>query len=91
LHRKGQDSDLSRALRSREKKEKFLTADFWNGQAPDVWRFSRIMSDPNNTQRWQDEHGCHPMGADAANSIDAQGAGKVLRAIRNAVAHGNVV
>jgi hypothetical protein len=72
LHRKGRDSDLSRALRSLEKKEKFLTADFWNGQAPDAWRFSRITSNPNNTLSWQDEHGCHPMGADAVNSIDAQ-------------------
>jgi hypothetical protein len=49
------------------------------------------MENANTTSRWSDEKGVHPMGKDAENSISKRRAGEVLRVIRNALAHGNVV
>ncbi|MGC2223361.1 MAG: hypothetical protein WA624_13875 [Methylocella sp.] len=86
----GADSDLYDALRAVEGK-KFLEADFWNGIQAHDWRFSRIMTSPETTRDWKDEKGMHPMGADAGNTIDERKTDAVLRVIRNALAHGNVI
>ena len=37
------------------KKRRWLDADFWAGNDPGDWRFSRIMGDPNNVWDWRDE------------------------------------
>jgi hypothetical protein len=49
------------------------------------------MRNANDTAGWVDKDGKHPMGKDARNSIEKKAAGAVLRVIRNALAHGNVV
>src|SRR5450759_4278424 len=90
MHRKERDSDLSRALRSLDKKELFSSARFWKGSSPGDWRFSRILTEPNDTRDWRDEDRRHPMAIDAKNTIAARKAGEVLRVIRNALAHGNI-
>jgi hypothetical protein len=90
MHRKGTDNDLDGALR-RLKRQPFHEAAFWNGEDPGEWRLSRIMRFPNDTGRWVDEKGIHPMAADAENLIRSRTAGEVLRWLRNALAHGNVV
>jgi hypothetical protein len=54
-------------------------------------RFSRIMTNANDTARWVDEEGHHPMGADAKNSLQGRTTNDVLLVIRNALAHGNIV
>lgn len=84
--------ELSRALKSLERKP-FVTAPFWNEDRPDAdaWRFSRIMSNANDTERWVNEDGHHPMEANAKNSLESRKADDVLRVIRNALAHGNIV
>jgi hypothetical protein len=91
MHHKGRDGDLDRALRCLDKRENFCAARFWNGEDPGEWRFSRIMQHQNDTLRWLDEKGVHPMATGAANSIVRRKAGEVLRVVRNALAHGNVV
>jgi uncharacterized protein YprB with RNaseH-like and TPR domain len=91
LHQPEQDSDLSGALRSLDKHEKFLTAKFWDGAGAGDWRFSRIMENQNITAAWRDQSGFHPMSKSAENSIGKSNAGEVLRVVRNALAHGNVV
>lgn len=90
LHRAGQEADVYDAIR-RAERQKFLEGEFWPERPDDVWRFSRIMNDANRTLDWRDEAGAHPMEAGAANSITDRRAGDVLRVVRNALAHGNVV
>lgn len=90
LHRAARDVDLFHALKSLRKKL-FITAPFWNGESPDAWRFSRIVTNANNTEGWRDEEGHHPMTAQAKNSVQYRKADDVLRVIRNALAHGNIV
>lgn len=74
-----------------KKSELFLTAAAWGGVQLGEWRFSRIMTFPEDTSRWQDEDGSHPMAKSAKNSIGRRRVGEVLRVLRNALAHGNVV
>jgi hypothetical protein len=90
LHSEVRDIDLFRALRSLRNKP-FIAAPFWSGEPPNAWRFSRIMTNPNNTERWRDEVGLHPMATHATNSMERRKADDVLRVIRNALAHGNIV
>lgn len=91
MRKPDEGNDLNDALRQMDRTERFLRASFWRGADPGAWRFTRIMNSPNNTEHWHDEMGVHPMSADAANSIERRKAGDVLRVIRNALAHGNVV
>jgi hypothetical protein len=91
LHHKARDVDLFRALKALEKKP-FIKAPFWNEHPPNnAWRFSRIMNNPNKTEMWKDEEGRHPMITEAKNSLQSRKASEVLRVIRNALAHGNIV
>jgi hypothetical protein len=89
--RTGEDDDLTKALRQLEREHKFLTAPFWAGANAGAWRFSRIMKNANDTFCWCDETGVHPMSDKAKNYIGERTAGEVLRVIRNALSHGNVV
>jgi hypothetical protein len=91
MHLQNHDGDLDSALRRLDDDEQFLRASFWNGASPGEWRFSRVMEHVENTHRWRDEAGLHPMLPEALNRIADCKAGKVLRVIRNALAHGNVV
>ena len=49
------------------------------------------MTNPNDTAQWEDEERHHPMSAQAKNSLQDRTADDVLRVIRNALAHGNIV
>ena len=84
------DKRLYRELRRIERR-RFLRADFWPEEQAYPWHFSRVMNDVNSTQGWQDEQGLHPMAPDAANTIARRTVNDVLRVVRNALAHGNVV
>jgi hypothetical protein len=86
----GRTSGLDAALRSIEG-ERFLMADFWDGTQTHDWRFSRIVNSPEITLDWRDEKGIHPMNMDADNTIAERKTNVVLRVIRNALAHGNVI
>ncbi len=90
LHKGTRDVDLFAALKSL-RRQPFTTAQFWNGNPPNAWRFSRIMTNANDTAGWEDERGLHPMSANAENSLPGRKAEDVLRVIRNALAHGNIV
>jgi hypothetical protein len=78
------------ALR-RVNKQKFVEAEFWRDVQPKSWRFSRIVSRPDFSSDWRDERDVHPMSDDAQNTVDKCQGREVLRIIRNALAHGNVV
>jgi CRISPR/Cas system CMR-associated protein Cmr1 (group 7 of RAMP superfamily) len=82
------DDDLTRAIRKLDR-EQFATAPFCADVS--TWRYSRIMNNVNDTYHWRDEKGVHPMSTEAENSVNKRKAGEVLRVLRNAIAHGNVV
>ena len=79
------ERDLSRAIKHL-KRRSFLDAPFWNGLKPGFFRYARIVNNPEYADAWRDEAGNHPI-----HSNDAKDGNMVLRTIRNALAHGNVV
>lgn len=79
------ERSLSSAIKALSK-VKFLAAPFWHGQRPAFFRYARIVSDPEHAAGWKDAAGAHPI-----LSEDFKDGSTVLRAIRNALAHGNVV
>lgn len=84
------DSDLYAALR-RVERQKFLEAEFWISRPDSNWRFSRVVSRLEPSIQWKDQDGVHPMLEGATNTIAERDTKTVLRTIRNALAHGNVV
>jgi hypothetical protein len=91
LHKPTRDVDLFTELKALESKL-FIDAPFWNGRPPSSdWRFSRIMRNVNDAERWVDKEKLHPLGANAKNSLKDRKADLVLRVIRNSLAHGNIV
>ncbi|UZK68791.1 hypothetical protein OKW76_12175 [Sphingomonas sp. S1-29] len=60
------------------------------GASPAEWRFSRIMGDPNEVGGWRDEAGRPSMSVEA-NTIAKRTSMDVVRVLRNALAHGNIV
>lgn len=76
---------LSTAIKNLER-QPFLDAPFWRGAQPAFFRYARIVNDPSHAAGWQDEGGQHPL-----HSIDAADGFRVLKTIRHALAHGNVV
>jgi hypothetical protein len=71
-------------------RRKWLKADFWADIDPGIWRFSRIMGDPNDSYEWKDESG-NPSFSTDANTIQKRSVREVFRVLRNALAHGNIV
>jgi hypothetical protein len=76
---------LSHAIRQL-KRRPFLDAAFWSGTKPAFFRYAKIVTDPENAAAWRDAGGNHPI-----HSAEAKDGNTVLRTIRNALAHGNVV
>lgn len=76
---------LSRAIRDL-RRQPFLEAPFWNGNAPEFFRYAKIVNDPELAEGWRDETGNHPI-----HSTEVKDGNTVLRTIRHALAHGNVV
>lgn len=70
--------------------QKWLEAEFWQGQAPGDWRFSRIMANPDDTWGWHNKAG-QPSFSPEANTISKRKADAVLYVLRNALAHGNII
>ncbi|KRB59068.1 hypothetical protein ASE04_27050 [Rhizobium sp. Root708] len=90
LHDQGRDKDLVKNLKALEK-AKFLAAPFWE-EPPDgaQWRQSRIMNNVDKVHKWVDQDGRDPRSAEA-NTIQTRKADEVLRVLRNALAHGNII
>jgi hypothetical protein len=78
------EHELVRAIRRLGRS--FLQAPFWNGATPEFFRYARIVTDPEVAGAWRDAAGNHPISAE-----DDKDANTVLRTMRNALAHGNVV
>lgn len=68
------------------KKQSFADAKFWNGAKPGFFRYAKIVTDSEDSLRWRNAKGEHPLA-----SSEAKDANVILRTIRNALAHGNVV
>lgn len=90
LHSEARDADLVKSLKVLERAD-FLEAPFWR-TAPDVgaWRQSRIMNAVDEVHGWLDQDGRDPR-SEEANTIQTRRANEVLRVLRNALAHGNIV
>ena len=89
LHDKHRDHGLDAEI-SRLKNGKFLSAPFWPTEARGEWGQSRIMGSVENVRDWKDEEGRHSLSADA-NTIVRRSADDVIRVLRNALAHGNII
>lgn len=88
LYKKDKDDQLTEALKGLEKIP-FLEAPFWQGE-PGFWFQTRVMNDINDSYSWKDEEGHRPLSDHAKNSIGDRKTDKVLRPLRNALAHGNI-
>jgi hypothetical protein len=85
----GPNQDLAAGLR-RISGEKWTDVQAFTDASPASWRFARIMGDPNEVAAWRDERDIRSM-TDEANTIGRRRADEVLRVLRNALAHGNIV
>lgn len=90
LHNGERDADLVKNLKALEKSD-FLKAPFWRA-APDsgAWRQSRIVNSVDEVHGWLNQDGCDPR-SEEANTIQTRKANEVLRVLRNALAHGNII
>jgi len=69
------------------KKCQFLEAPFWGGIKLDFFRYARIVNDnAENAGQWRDVNDEHPI-----RSTETKDANAILRVVRNALAHGNIV
>jgi hypothetical protein len=89
LHDEQQDHDLAAQIKKLEK-VKFLSAPFWGTEVPGEWRQSRIMESVDRVDDWKDQEG-RPSLSTSANTIEKRKAGEVIRVLRNALAHGNII
>jgi hypothetical protein len=89
LHDEEQDHDLAAHIKKLEKVN-FLSAPFWGAEAPGEWRQSRIMGLVDRVDDWKDQQGRRSLSADA-NTIKQRKAEEVIRVLRNALAHGNII
>lgn len=80
------ESALSDAIKGLKRCKSFLNAPFWNGNPPELFRYAKILNDPEHAEHWRNADGVHPI-----NSSEKKDANTVLRTIRHALAHGNVV
>ncbi len=80
---------LAAAIR-KLKKQRWSEASFWKEHGLGEWKFSRIVNDPNQVAEWTDANGRRSFSPEA-NDIERRTADDVLRVLRNALAHGNVV
>jgi hypothetical protein len=90
LHDEDRDPDLVRKLKSLDKGN-FLEAPFWRAD-PDIaaWRQSHIVNAVDDVRCWLDPEEKHPLD-ERANTIKSRRAGEVIRLLRNALAHGNII
>lgn len=90
LHNEARDADLVKKLKTLEKSV-FLKAPFWRA-APDdgAWRQARIVNTVDEVHGWLDQGGRDPR-LEEANTIQTRKASEVLRVLRNALAHGNII
>jgi hypothetical protein len=89
LHDRERTPGLADEIRRLQKVE-FLSAPFWKGKVPGEWRQSRIMASVENVNAWKDEKGRRSVTAEA-NTINRRSADDVIRVLRNALAHGNII
>lgn len=68
------------------KKRSFLDAPFWKGVKPEFFRYAKIETPPDQAAGWRNAAGAHPL-----KSAEDKDGNTVLRTIRHALAHGNVV
>lgn len=90
LHDDARDVDLVMNLKALEKAD-FLNAPFWRSEPGDgAWRQSRIVNAVDEVHGWRDQEG-HDPRSEESNTIQKRPASEVLRVLRNALAHGNII
>lgn len=81
--------ELAEALRQFAKM-RWADAEILRDAAPSEWKFARIVNNPNEVSAWRDAEG-RPTMSPEANTIERRRVSEVLRVLRNALAHGNIV
>ncbi|MGH7935605.1 MAG: hypothetical protein ACREF8_01175, partial [Chthoniobacterales bacterium] len=89
LHDEQQEYGLAAQMNKLER-VKFLSAPFWEAEGPGEWQQSRIMGSVNQVDDWKDDQARPSLSADA-NTIKDRKAEPVIRVLRNALAHGNII
>lgn len=84
------EPELHRELK-RIRNKAFNSTPFWAGQQDKDWRLSKVVNSIEDTKGWRNSEGFHPSDPASLNEIQSADAGKVLRVMRNALAHGNIV
>ncbi|WP_309084927.1 hypothetical protein [Chelativorans sp.] len=72
-------------------KVKFSEAPFWGGDGPSAWRQLHIVEHFGAPEHWVARDGKHPLAEDGQNFLPEKATASVLRALRNALAHGNII
>ena len=86
----GDDNDINSAIR-KIKGQKFLEADFWQTNNHSSWKKTKIKGEANNPNRWRGPNGLHPFNQRTKNEMPDAKVDRVIRIMRNAIAHGSVV
>ncbi|UCI05684.1 hypothetical protein [Mesorhizobium sp. B1-1-8] len=89
LHRE-RDNQMTAAI-DQLSKVKFTQAPFWLREGPGDWRQSHIVKNANSVEHWVARDGRHPLAKGAEDFLARKRTHEVLRTIRNALAHGNIV
>jgi len=89
LHRE-RDLELTTMIGGLEK-VLFCDAPFWGAEPPVGWRQSHIVKSFDAPAEWVARDGKHPLAEDSEDFLPKKTAIAVLRALRNALAHGNVI
>ena len=76
--------------KSRSSKKKGSSLQHFGGTKPQANGDSQIMASVDRVNDWKDEKGRPSLSADA-NIIKTRNSGEVIRVLRNALAHGNII
>lgn len=92
LHDQVEDKVLAAAFKSLER-GRFRAAEFWDGSDPGDWREYRIAAETvERASDWRDYHsGLNPFQPGSHNKVDEHTPEHVIRIIRNALSHGNII
>jgi hypothetical protein len=80
------ESALSTAIKGLEE-QPFSKAPFWRAKKLGFFRYARIVNDPAYAAGWSDDAGKHPIQSEDKATNGYQ----ILKTVRHALAHGNVV
>jgi hypothetical protein len=88
LARPAEDVPLYQALKVLEGRP-FLSSELWRDANPGEWNYLRVQ--PSSEHAWMNFPSVTPISEVLDDTMSERSTGEVLRVIRNALAHGNVI